>query len=464
MTQLRGLGRRLADNPRLDRIEGSEQLPFGYDGRTFQLPVRFYLFAPGGDAGTRRRFVARSHAVLLNSNGQVHAHWTPAEFRHRTRLNKLTDRILVVLDTDPLPLELRTSLFTADRTDLLRDPHAVRLEQELIAFLDDWDELEEANNQMIRDSIRRSNRDRSTADLSERIARAAEARTWKSTPDPDRRRRQRPARPVELLDDPTTLKGRESVRLVRGRTHGVHFSLNARDGFIPGRTHCRVTTTHLDVDPREDLTVGELRNGRLRVSMAVPADAELTAATLTLRVEEWLSVQGGLRRALEAETNFEIVDENDLPKLGPKRPGNSPRAPEPMPLATIWTTHEDEPEWTANTPGDVELVPALALAELGDDYKRFASADGDGLLIKLNEEFAPLKTYTSMRARKIGDDGRGPDQGPLCAGAGGVHGHRRRTATPLARSLATRRTRISSPRPVEQRRKQSWRCSPNSMP
>ena len=55
----------------------------------------------------------------------------------------------------------------------------------------------------------------------------------------------------------------------------------------------------------------------------------------------------------------------------------------------------------------MELVPALALAELGDDYKRFASADGDGLLIKLNEEFAPLKTYTSMRARKIGDDGVG---------------------------------------------------------
>ena len=217
MTQLRGLGRRLADNPRPDRIEGSEQLPFAYDGRTFQLPVRFYLFAPRGDAGTRRRFVARSHAVLLNSNGQVHAHWTPAEFRHRTRLNKLTDRILVVLDTDPLPLELRTSLFTADRTELLRDPHAVRLEQDLIAFLDDWDELDEANNEMIRDSIRRSNRDRSTAELSERIARAAEARSWGSKRDPDRRRPKRPARPEELLDDPTTFKGQKSVRLVRGR-------------------------------------------------------------------------------------------------------------------------------------------------------------------------------------------------------------------------------------------------------
>ena len=93
LTQLRGLGRRLSDNPRPDRTEGTEHLPFGYEGRTYQLPVRFYLFATGSDAGTRRRFVARNHAVLLNSNGQVHAHWTPAEFRHRTRLNKLADRI-----------------------------------------------------------------------------------------------------------------------------------------------------------------------------------------------------------------------------------------------------------------------------------------------------------------------------------------------------------------------------------
>ena len=177
LTQLRGLGKRLADNPRSDRIEGSEQLPFRCEARTFQLPVRFYLFATGGDAGTRRRFVRpqpRGAAQLQRAGPRGTG--PRQEFRHRTRLNKLADRILVVVDTDPLPLELRTSLFTADRTELLRNPHAVRLEEELIAFIDDWDELEEANNEMIRDSIRRSNRERSTADLSERIAKAAEAR------------------------------------------------------------------------------------------------------------------------------------------------------------------------------------------------------------------------------------------------------------------------------------------------
>ena len=405
LTQLRGLGRRLADNPRSDRTEGTEQLPFAYEGRTYQLPVRFYLFATGTDAGTRRRFVARGHAVLLNSNGQVHAHWTPAEFRHRTKLNKLADRILVVLDTDPLPLELRTSLFTADRTDLLRNPHAVRLEEELIAFLDDWDTLEEANNKMIRDSIRRSNRDRSTADLSERIAKAAEARGWRTAPGPRNRRSRRPARPAELLDDPTSLTGVASARLERGRTRGIHYSLNARDGFIPTRAECRIATTHLDIDPDEDLTVGELRNGRLRVAVAVPADAELTTATVTLRVGPWLSTQGGLREALEAETSIEIVDEDERPKPRAPQQESDRGARGPMPLATIWTNHEDEAEWGASTPGELELVPVSMFADLGDDYKRYARAAGDGLLLKLNEEFTPLKAYASMRAQRIGDEG-----------------------------------------------------------
>jgi len=76
-----------------------------------------------------------------------------------------------------------------------------------------------------------------------------------------------------------------------------------------------------------------------------------------------------------------------------------------MPLATIWTTHEDESAWGANTPGEAELVPASTLAELDDDYRRYATATGDGLLLKLNEEFAPLKAYTSMRAERIGDEG-----------------------------------------------------------
>ena len=406
LTKVRGLGRRLDDNPRSDRIEGSEQLPFGYDGRTYQLPVRFYLFAAGADAGTRRRFVARSHAVLLNSNGQVHAHWTPAEFRHRTRLNKLAGRILVVVDTDPLPLELRTSLFTADRTDLLRNPQAVRLEEDLTSFLNDWDELQEANNEMIRESIRRSNRDRSTAALSERIARSASARAWRGAGlSIGPRRNRKVVAPKDLLDEPTTIKGPKSVaRLIRGRTRGIHYAINARDGFIPQRAECMVTTDHLDIDPAEDITVGELRKGRIRVSIAVPMDADLTTATISVRVPSWPSAHGGLRSGLEATTEIQIVDETDAPPP-PSPPPQGKKVRGPALVDTTWTNHEEEATWEANTPGEIELVEASVLAALGGERQRFAGIDGDVNHIKLNEEYAPLKAYTSAGAKSVGDEG-----------------------------------------------------------
>ena len=406
LTQLRGLGRRLAHNQRSDRTEGSEHLPFGYDGRTYQLPVRFYLFATGGDAGTRRRFVARNHALLLNSNGQVHAHWTSPEFRHRTRLNKLADRILVVLDTDPLPLELRTSLFTADRTDLLRHPHAVRLEEELVAFLDDWDELQDANSEMIQDAIRRSNSERSTAALSDRIARAADARAWRQVRLPDRRRKRRTAPPENLLDEPTTIDGPSSADLIRGRTTGIHYAINARDEFIPKRAECRVTTDHLDIDPSEDVTVGQLRNGRLRVSIAVPMDADLIAAEVTVTIPSWPSPHGGLTTGLATTTAIQVIDEADPPQPPPSpTPRDKRRVKGPALVDTIWTNHEKEPTWEANTPGEIEIVDASVLAALGGERERFAGIEGDVHHIKLNEEFAPLKVYVSSIAHSVGDQG-----------------------------------------------------------
>ena len=406
LTKLRGLGRRLADNPRVDRTDGAEHLPFRYEGRTYQLPVRFYLFATGSDAGTRRRFVARSHAVLVNSNGQVHAHWTPAEFRHRTRLDKLAGRILVVLDTDPLPIELRTSLFTADRTELLRNPHAVRLEEELIAFLNDWDELHEANNEMIRESIRRSNRDRSTAALSERIARSASARAWRGSGLLGGRRPTRKVEtPTDLLNEPTTIQGPKSVKLVRGRTRGIHYAINARDGFIPKRAECEVTTDHLDIDPSEDITVGELRKGRTRVSVAVPMDADLTKATITVRVPSWPSTHGGLGPGLQTTTEIQIVDETDTPAPPSPPPKRGKKKRGPALVDTTWTNHEEETTWAANTPGEIELVEASVLAALGGERQRFAGIDGDVYHIKLNEEYAPLKAYASAGAKSVGDEG-----------------------------------------------------------
>lgn len=406
VTVLRGLGRRLSDNPREDRIEGREELPFMHDRVTYRLPIRYFLF-PAGDVGARRRFVARDHALIWNSNGQVHAHWTPAEFRHKTRLPKLADRILVVVDTDALPLPLRTSLFTADRTELLRNADAVRLEEELIAFLDDWEDLWRANNDLIRDAIRRSNSDRSTVGIARRISRALRVRGGggrTSTTEPDRPRPERRVSPPRaLLDDPTELTGPDEVVAPRGRTKGIYFSINGPDDFVPRRADLRVACSHLDVDPDSDITLGRLRGGRLRVAVAVPPDAEVGDAELTLEVAPWIGRSGGQRGPLSLVCPFRVVD--PAPSRAQPREARGEAGVDSGRVALVWTTHEAEDGWTPQTVGEVERLDADSLAEVAPDYAALSGQHFEILVVKLNEEFAPLKAYASLRAQEVGDEG-----------------------------------------------------------
>lgn len=407
VTVLRGLGRRLADNPRPDRSEGREELPFMHDRTTYRLPIRYYLF-PAGDIGARRRFVARDHALIWISNGQVHAHWTAAEFRQKTRLPKLADRILVVVDTDALPLPLRTCLFTADRTELLRNADAVRLEEELVAFLDDWEDLWRANNELIRDAIRRSNSDRSTIGVARRISRAVRVRAGTSrpsNPDSGRRRSVRHVPPPRvLLDDPTELAGPAEVVVTRGRTKGVYLSIDAIDDFVPRQADLRVVCTHLDVDPDSDITLGRLRNGRIRLAIAVPPDAELADADLAVELLAWTGQAGGRRGPLRFACPFRVSDAV-VGSEGPRVASGSASPAGSDQVAVVWTSHEAEEGWTSLTVGEVETIDADSLAQVAPDYSSLAGRHFEVAVVKLNEEFAPLKAYAGLRAHDVGDEG-----------------------------------------------------------
>lgn len=399
-TTVRGLGFRMADNPQPDRREGSELLPFHYSGATYRLSLSYFLF-PGGDAGSRRRFVAKEHAVVLTSNGQVHAHWTPSDFRVRTRLPKLADRILVVVDTDELPLPLRTRLFTADRTELLRGAEAVRLDEELIAFINDWEALRELNNALVQDAIRRSNTDRSTYAVAQRIARALQVRGFSPAPRNSRENSRLSVSPV-LRDDPTELHGPEEVRAIRGKTKGIYLSLDARDEFVPRRATAHVSCTHLDVDARSDITVGSVRAGRLRVAVAVPPDAEPAEAKVTIRIEDWVTTTGGIGPTLSATVRLQVVDETELP---PGRTEIAEGGTSPAPVALVWSSHENEQEWSPRTVGSIEWVEADALSQANRDYAALAGQRFDIPVLRLNEEFAHLKAYAAARARDVGDEG-----------------------------------------------------------
>ncbi len=404
-TILRGLGNRFVDNPREDRDEGAEELPISYRSSVYRLPIRYYLFS-AGDTGSRRRFVARDHALLLTSNGQVHAHWGTSDFRQRTRLPKLAERILVVVATDALPLELRTTLFTADRTDLVRNADAIRLEEELVAFLDDWDELRDANAAMVRDAIRRSNADRSTKAVASRISKVLASRPaapQQTTSQLDRGGRV--AAPRELLVDPTAISIPPSVVAERGRTKSIHATLNAVDDFLPRRAEFHVDTSHLDIDPQSSITVGDLRSGRIRITVAVPVDAELGDSTLTVTVREWVDNVGRLRAPLSAATTMSVVDQRPPAASRTAESAETARSSGFATIGLVWTSHEVEGGWSSATVGGIESVEADVLAGIHPDYDELRGKHFEVPVVKLNEEFAPLKAYIAVRARSVGDEG-----------------------------------------------------------
>jgi hypothetical protein len=418
----RGLARRFEDNPRSDRAEGSSTLPFRIGGSTYQLPVSFYFFTPprmvsdgkADTTGQKKNFVADGHTVMFTSNGQVHHHWSPVEFRERTKLRQLSEHVLVVVETDPLPIQVRTDFFTADRSGVRASEEALRLESELAGFLDGWDELNDLNAELIREALMSGSSERPTFEISKQISRAFTARlqgfkfhgNGRNGASYEPRERE-PRPPRELHPDPTILKGPSTTTVLPGRSKALRFTVDARDEFFSsGRGTLTVRCSHPDVD-EEDIALGPVRNGRVRIIVAMPIEAQLGEYTITAGIYGWLKASGGLGRDLEWRTTLIVVDE--LPEPVPPEPSgkNKDRTSEGPQVALLWRRGE-QIELLPKQPGKVEQIPAKALAEANRDYRELAElGEAPVLTILLNEDYSPLKKYLQRRQAELSKIGSG---------------------------------------------------------
>lgn len=412
---LDGLERRFGDNPGDPGTEGYDTLPFAHGGSTYQLPIRFRLFnKPSDDKGSRRRFVAHGHALLVTSNGQVHTHWDSQEFKLRTKLNKLYNRILVVVNVDALPIEVRTEFFTADRAQLVRTAPSIRLEREIAAFLDDWAALQDANRALIREAITGDNNDRPTIAVAERIARALKVKGFASGIDGGgkkggKTKTPEPLPPENLLDNPTHFEGPEVVEALSGKVKGIYFKLNAKDDFIGrnGRGELRITTDHPDIGPGE-ITVGHLRSGRIRVSVAVPAGADLGMYEVRAEIPEWPRTSGGLGPAFHWTTKLDVVAEaRERTSRGKSGETKGDRgAGRGNLVALVWRTDEEIDEWSPSTVGSIESVPGKELAGQRPEYSALKTIEEEIPTVVLNRTYAPLKAYVHARAVELTDEGK----------------------------------------------------------
>ncbi len=410
---LDGLARRLEDNPSDTRTEGGAVLPFNHGGTTYHLPIRFYLFAKPGGKGERRNFVANGHALLITSNGQAHSHWTPQDFKIRTELKKLYDRVLIEVQSDALPIEIRTELFTADRAQLVHSNAAMGLEKAITSFLNDWPALIEANAALIREAIMGGNNDRPTLAIAEQIARAFKAKGFSLG---GRRHVPKPPDPTpaeDLYDNPTHLEGPDTVEAVVGTVKGIHFKLNAKDGFISRRAKPLVTCDHPDIGSHE-ITVGDLHMGRFRVAIAVPENADLGNYKLELELDNWPKTSGGLGPRFEWTTKVEIIEHSK-----PRPPGPKPGPDKGGLVALVWKDHTDDGvDWTPATVGEIETVSGSDLADRHPEYKDLAKADAEITTIVLNRLFSPLKSYIQARAAVLTDEGKEQARDRYAVGAG----------------------------------------------
>jgi hypothetical protein len=430
--------RRSFETARRDRRDLHAEMPFRLAGSTYRLPIDVHYFeaGPSADKGGMRNFVAQGHAVMLVANGQVHKHWDSQELKHRAdRLPKLHDRMLVVVYLDEIPVEDRTGrLFTPDRVDLVKNADANRLQDQIAAFLNSWEELREINNDLVRKALEDRAGGRSTMKIAEQIkSQMAFKGGFKlaGERDGDGERPRKKWAAAHLWPDPTTLEGPLQITAVPGKTKFIYFHLNAEDEFFAsGRGKLEVACNHPRVGDAELVPGTELHRGLVRVSLLVPEDVEPGDATITTSVTGWLRAAGGIGDDVQWITKLEILDPAEKREREKKDPPKDKKGgPTSGPLvALLWRQNDDFEDWDGGVPGHIESVEAQVLAERVEDYKELAAQGSTPVpTIYLNEDYTPLKKYESWRAKTIGtrglDDAR--DRYAVAAGVGMLVLHER---------------------------------------
>lgn len=395
---LQGLGQRL------DRLEGDGTLDQGGPA-TVPVPgvgdvtVRWWLLE---DEDKRRRRTAKGNMTLFITGGQVHHSWDTARF---TTLvdgrRRVARRLIVEVDTNPIPHEMRVTIFSSFREAMLKSPAAAALERAVGDWLASDPDLEDAESRFTRQALR-STGERVSESLRQRLNRAVRAKvpglTGSRAGGGSRRKPPKPKPRENLYDEPTSITGPEEVEVLAGQRKVFYMQINAVDGFVPDRGDIELKLP--SGAPAFQFGKGPLRHGRLQLSLFAPADADLGAYEIEVGLS-WLRASGGMG-SMAWPIAVRVVDEVTPPKSSGA--GRGRRKAAQGDIAFIWSNPEREPAWNDDVVGELQHIKGddLAAAQ-GTTYADLKGVEETVPTVVLNEKFRDLLAYKRSIADRISD-------------------------------------------------------------
>lgn len=396
-TMLMGLGQRLEATGTaqglIESTKGQARLSIPEVG---EVGLRWWLF---DEEDKRRKRSARGYVALFTTGGQVHHTWDTQRFKTLVDgRQRVARRIVVEIDADSVEQKKRVRIFSSFRDAILKSPEATALERAVADWLANDPDLEEAEARFTREALRASDQEISTT-LRDRLNRAIRSRAsglgGRQLGPAPRPRPPAPRPADELYAEPTEFVGPESLEALAGQRKVIYMKCNAVDGFVPARGEVEVA---VGSGGALSYGVGDLRRGRLQLSLSIPDDLALGSYPVDVRLS-WMRTAGGTA-TLSWPVALDVVPQLHLVK--PPAGGHGKKPTTRSEFAFLWSKHEDEEGWDEQTAGELKHIRGtdLALAH-PKTYGDLKDVEETVPTILLNDHFRDYHSYLNSSARSV---------------------------------------------------------------
>lgn len=364
-----------------------------------EVRLRWWLFT---DVDKRRRRAAKGFVVIFTTNGQIHHAWDQAKLQQMVEhKRRVSQRLFVQVDCDGIELKKRYKVFDSFRAQVRRGPEGRALEEAVADALGHDPDLDDFEVDFTREALKATTQNISQA-FRKRLNRALRAKVTGLGPLPGKGDEPKPPKPkpeVELYPEPTTMTGPAELTLLIGARATAYLEINALDGFVPDRGTISLET--FDADPLPTIGVGDLRKGRLRLSLTAPTTLREGGRDVAV-VLEWLRSAGGLGR-ISWPMRVHLVTSVEPKLVPPTKPAGAAGPTTDGNVAFLWVSGAGE-GWAEDTVGELQDIKGDLLAGKGDAYAGLKGVDALIPTVVLNKDFADLAAYKRTIARRATDE------------------------------------------------------------